>query len=143
MTSTSLDHVYDKLVLTDRPISHDEAHGCAQRLINSFFHNPNGAVARVPADKDNDDDLVLMAYIAQQEARADLREQAAAFTSLRNHNPKIEQAVAAVMMRVQSGRDWDDAPVPIRKIWCEAARQVIDALVDAALKEGMQNANPG
>lgn len=67
----------------------------------------------------------------------------AVISSLREPNPELEEAVAAAMMRVQSSRGWDDAPVPLRKIWCEAARQVIDALVDAALKEGMQNANPG
>ena len=61
----------ERAILTHRPISHDEARACAQRLINSFFHNENGATVRVPADKDNDDDLVLMAYIKQQNDRAE------------------------------------------------------------------------
>lgn len=54
---------------TKRPITHDEAKAAAQRLINSFFGNrEEGARARIPADPDKDDDLVICGYIEQQRA---------------------------------------------------------------------------
>jgi hypothetical protein len=57
-----------KSILTQRSISHDEASQRLQRLINSAFHNDCAEQAhfRIPADPDQDDDLVLSAYIEQQ-----------------------------------------------------------------------------
>jgi hypothetical protein len=55
--------------LTKRPIGHDEARAAAYRLVNSHFNNPDHARVSIPARPDYDDDLVLMAYIKQQEAR--------------------------------------------------------------------------
>jgi hypothetical protein len=49
-------------------VSHEEARRAVQRLINSHFGNPRPAVVRLPAQPD-DDDLLAVAYIAQQEDR--------------------------------------------------------------------------
>jgi hypothetical protein len=56
-------------ILTKRLIGHDEAHEVAQRLINSHFGNSNPARMSIPAKPDEDDDLVICAYIEQQRAR--------------------------------------------------------------------------
>jgi hypothetical protein len=60
------------VVLTKRPIGHDEARTAAQRLSNSHFNNPVGVHARtsIPANPDRDDHLILMAYIEQQRTQA-------------------------------------------------------------------------
>lgn len=58
--------------LTTRPISHTEARDAVQRLVNSHFNNPepceHGRFS-IPANVERDDDLVLMAYIQQQEEK--------------------------------------------------------------------------
>lgn len=51
-------------------ISHDAAEGAIRRLVNSHFNNPDQAITRIPARKD-DDDLLLLRYIEQQRNRAD------------------------------------------------------------------------
>ena len=57
-------------ILTKRHISHDEARGAMQRLVNSHFQNGNEtARMSIPARPDHDDDLVLSAYIEQQRAK--------------------------------------------------------------------------
>lgn len=57
-------------LLTDRAISHDEAREIAQRLINSAFRNDSDqARFRIPADREHDDDLLMMAYIHQQRTK--------------------------------------------------------------------------
>lgn len=60
-------------ILTQRPISHDEAREAMQRLVNSHFNNPRDkyehARMSIPANPDRDDDLVLSAYIEQQRAK--------------------------------------------------------------------------
>jgi hypothetical protein len=54
-------------LLTDRKISHEEARQIAQRLINSAFRNgKDEAHFEIPANKERDDDLLIMAYIHQQ-----------------------------------------------------------------------------
>ena len=53
-------------------ITHDQARIAASRLINSIYNRPPRAVFSIPAD-DKDDDIVLMAYIAQQEFKERLR----------------------------------------------------------------------
>jgi hypothetical protein len=60
-------------ILTKRTISHREARECLGRFINSHFRNHrDGEVARfgIPARPDYDDDLVLAAYIHQQESQS-------------------------------------------------------------------------
>lgn len=58
-------------VLTKRAISHTEAREAMQRLVNSAFRNGSEpARFGIPARPDYDDDLVLSAYIRQQEAQA-------------------------------------------------------------------------
>lgn len=57
-----------------------------------------------------------------------------AFIALRDHNADIEQAVAAAMLKAQSGLNWTHVSTTVRASWCEAARTVIDALVDAVLR---------
>jgi hypothetical protein len=53
---------------TERTISHIEARASAARLINSHFRNPDeNARVSIPADPERDDDLIIMAYIWQQE----------------------------------------------------------------------------
>ena len=61
-----IDRRMDHSVLTKRTISHDEARESAQRLINSHFGTEPQAIVSIPANPDGDDDLILMAYIAQQ-----------------------------------------------------------------------------
>ena len=53
-------------MLTKRHISHDEAQAAMQRLVNSHFNNRDQARMHIPARPDEDDDLVLSAYIRQQ-----------------------------------------------------------------------------
>lgn len=48
-----------------RPVTHDEAHAAAQRLVNSHFHNHDGARITVPRRFD-DDDITMMDYIEEQ-----------------------------------------------------------------------------
>lgn len=57
--------------LTKRPISHTEAREIAARLIHSMFRRDDADHARasIPANPDRDDDLLINAYIQQQEAR--------------------------------------------------------------------------
>ena len=55
--------------LTKRVIPHAGAREAISRLVNSHFHNEreHGRFG-IPARPDYDDDLVLMAYVAQREA---------------------------------------------------------------------------
>lgn len=58
--------------MTDAPgISHERAQVAAQRLINAAFKTPHAPWHKfsIPVDPDKDDDLVIMAYIKQQEAK--------------------------------------------------------------------------
>lgn len=55
-------------ILTKRPIGHEEAREVAHRLINSHFRREPYARVGIPARPDYDDDLLIMAYIAQREA---------------------------------------------------------------------------
>jgi hypothetical protein len=57
---------------TKRPISHEEAYEVARRLTNSHFRREPCARVSIPARPDYDDDLLLIAYIKQQE-RKDLQ----------------------------------------------------------------------
>jgi hypothetical protein len=52
---------------TSRQIDHKEAREIAQRLINSHFNQEPCARVGIPARVDYDDDLLMMAYIDQQE----------------------------------------------------------------------------
>lgn len=61
---------------TTRTISHNEAHEIAQRFIDRHFGNRDKANnaeimprIHIPADPDRDDDLLISAYIDQQQAR--------------------------------------------------------------------------
>lgn len=54
---------------TKRTIHHDEALQVAQRLINSHFRQEPGARIGIPARPDYDDDLLIKAYIYQQQKR--------------------------------------------------------------------------
>lgn len=58
----------------------------------------------------------------------------AGILSLRDPNPELEQAVAAAMLKAQSGLNWTHVSTTVRASWCEAARTVINALVDAVLR---------
>lgn len=53
---------------TTRIISHEEAKEIARRLINSHFRQEPCARVGIPARPDYDDDLLICAYIEQQEA---------------------------------------------------------------------------
>lgn len=53
-----------------KPVTHMEAHEAAQRLINSHFRQEPHARVSIPARPDYDDDLRIMRYIEEQEARA-------------------------------------------------------------------------
>lgn len=57
-------------VFTTREIGHDEAREVARRLINSHFRQEPHARIGIPARPDYDDDLLILAYIKQQEARS-------------------------------------------------------------------------
>ena len=50
-----------------RPVTHEEAQVSAQRLINSHFHNHDGARCSIPR-RFQDDDITVMDYIEQQAA---------------------------------------------------------------------------
>lgn len=52
-----------------RPVTHEEALKSAQRLINSHFRNRNSARCSIPVSID-DDDVVVIDYILEQQARA-------------------------------------------------------------------------
>ncbi len=84
--ATDADH---PAFLTKRIISHDEAREIAQRLINSHFRNEPGARAGIPARPDYDDDLLIIAYIRQQQAAA----------SILPTRPEQASEVSAVSMR--------------------------------------------
>ena len=58
----------ETMKLRGRPVTHEEAKASAQRLINSFFHNHDGAHITVPARIDNDD-ITIMDYILEQQGR--------------------------------------------------------------------------
>lgn len=58
-----------------RPITHEEAEVSAQRLINSFFHNDDGARISIPVRPDNDDVLVMDYILEQRDALRVLREE--------------------------------------------------------------------
>jgi len=62
-------------ILTKRLISHDEARAALQRFVHSHFRDGR-EVARfgIPARPDYDDDLVLSAYIKQQEDQPETSE---------------------------------------------------------------------
>lgn len=61
-------------LLTDRLIGHEEAREAVQRLINSHFHQEPHARMSIPAKPDEDDDLVVIAYVRQrQQTSADLQ----------------------------------------------------------------------
>lgn len=55
-------------IYTKRPISHEEAREVAGRLINSHFRKEPCARVGIPARPDYDDDLLICAYIKQQQA---------------------------------------------------------------------------
>jgi len=55
-----------------RPVTHDEAGASAQRLINSHFHNADGARVSIPARPDNDD-ILVMDYILEQRQAASIQ----------------------------------------------------------------------
>lgn len=48
-------------------VSPERARIAVQRLINSHFHNDNRAQCRIPADPENDDDLLAVRYIKETE----------------------------------------------------------------------------
>jgi hypothetical protein len=57
-------------ILTKRPISHEEARECLRRFCGSHFRDGREhARIGIPARPDYDDDLVLSAYIRQQEQK--------------------------------------------------------------------------
>jgi hypothetical protein len=53
-----------------RPVTHEEAQNAAHHLIDSFFDNPGKPKARasIPVDP-FDDDVLILDYIAEQQAR--------------------------------------------------------------------------
>lgn len=61
------------IILTTRPIGHDEAREIASRLIAGAFgsHDKKRPHFSIPADKELDDDLLMCAYIEQQRMRDD------------------------------------------------------------------------
>jgi len=56
-------------VYTKRRIGHDEAIEALRRFENRFWKREPGPRVSIPARPDYDDDLILHAYIRQQEAR--------------------------------------------------------------------------
>ncbi|UEM08026.1 hypothetical protein JL101_035845 (plasmid) [Skermanella rosea] len=55
---------------TTREISHQEAREIAHRLICGAFNRDNNRPRfTIPANHDRDDDLLMLAYIEQQERR--------------------------------------------------------------------------
>lgn len=61
-----------------RRISHDEATECLRRFENHFWKREPGPRISIPARPDDDDDLILHAYIRQQEAKDEQRDKTAA-----------------------------------------------------------------
>ena len=55
-------------IWTTRLVPHSEAKEIAQRLINSHFHQEPCARVGIPARPNYDDDLLILAYIEQQES---------------------------------------------------------------------------
>lgn len=53
--------------LRGKPVTHDQALTSAQRLINSFFGNPDQAHVGIPASY-RDDDITIIDYILEQRA---------------------------------------------------------------------------
>lgn len=64
----------DDLDMTDNaemmpPVTHEQAHESARRLINSHFnHRKPFARVSIPANPKEDDDLIICRYIEEQEA---------------------------------------------------------------------------
>lgn len=54
-----------------RPVTHEEARAAFQRLVNSHFHNGNGARCSIPAEP-SDDDLLLGDYLLEMKARSNV-----------------------------------------------------------------------
>ena len=51
------------------PITPERAAEAVQRLINSHFGNANGARCRIPADPENDDDLIASRFVVEAQER--------------------------------------------------------------------------
>lgn len=58
---------------TQRPIDHAEALEIAGRLVNSHFNLEPRARTSIPADPNRDDDLLIFAYIQQQQESRSIR----------------------------------------------------------------------
>ena len=54
-------------IFATRKIEHGEAREIAQRLVNSHFHKEPCARITIPAERDRDDDILIMSYIRQQQ----------------------------------------------------------------------------
>lgn len=65
-------------------VSAARARIAVQRLINSHFRNDNRARCSIPANRENDDDLVAMDYVTQSEERIARSEQALAALEAEN-----------------------------------------------------------
>jgi hypothetical protein len=53
---------------TVKRIAIERAREAVQRLINSHFNNPNPARCHIPADPENDDDIVASRFVEQSAA---------------------------------------------------------------------------
>ena len=62
-------------------ITRERGHEAVQRLVNSHFNNANRARCSIPADRENDDDLVAFDYLAQLEAE---------LATLRSENERLK-----------------------------------------------------
>jgi len=71
------------------PITPERAAEAVQRLINSHFGNANGARCRIPADPENDDDLIASRFVV--EARERIAQQDAEIAMLRKGCPYEEE----------------------------------------------------
>ncbi|ACS41461.1 hypothetical protein MexAM1_META1p3751 [Methylorubrum extorquens AM1] len=94
--------------LTQRPIPHAEAREAISRLVDSHFHTPDREHGRfgIPARPDYDDDLVLMAYVAQREAAEASAGRAPSYDAdpfARPANARAEPAVIAETASLPNG----------------------------------------
>lgn len=94
------------LRLTNRTISHDEARTIQIRFNNSHFRQKSSserAHYSIPADPERDDDLLLIAYIKQQEAKD------AELAALRAENSKLRERAEGWKMECIAWRMIDKA----------------------------------
>jgi hypothetical protein len=121
MNNTTREHTMTGAKV-ESPIAHDEAKAIALKFINQHFNNPDRERPRasIPADPKRDDDLRLMAYIRQQEAR----ESAVA---------ALVEAAGELLFMNRAGRTRPPLHDTPEQWWNEqmAAEKKLEAVIDA------------